>query len=151
MTKPPREKNTNRNKKKELVPFNVCTIYSSRYINWRHWISLDHSSNIKAVKLKVENHKHKHFERNIIQNIPKSTPNESGKRNFFRKCIFFRKLRLNMLFLSVYFIQQLIKRNVANVIKLSEATASIAKLMNNVIFHFFLVSLACCWRKIFLQ
>ena len=116
---------------------NIYIIYSSRYINWRHWISLDHSSNIKAVKLKVENHKHKHFERNIIQNIPKSTPNESGKRNFFRKCIFFRKLRLNMLFLSVYFIEQLIKRNVANVIKLFEVTASIAKLMNNVTFHIF--------------
>ena len=116
---------------------NIYIIYSSRYINWRHWISLDHSSNIKAVKLKVENHKHKHFERNIIQNIPKSTPNESGKRNFFRKCIFFRKLRLNMLFLSVYFIEQLIKRNVANVIKLSEMTANIAKLMNSDTFHFF--------------
>ena len=42
-----------------------------------------------------------------------------------------------MVFLSVYFIQQLIKRNVANVIKLSEMTANIAKLMNSDTFHFF--------------
>ena len=41
-----------------------------------------------------------------------------------------------MLFLSVYFIQHLIKRNVANGIKLSEMTAKVAKQMNNVTFHF---------------
>ena len=33
---------------------NIYIIYSSRYISWRHWISLDHCSNIKGEKLKAE-------------------------------------------------------------------------------------------------